>query len=107
MAFVKRPSTWVAEMIEDGTYLKIKLDDADGLEGLTAAEADASSGDIRKIFRALCDMMQTAWVAQNVADLPARMKIGVVDMPLSDGYTRKMYSFAFDLAVTAEEVVEE
>jgi len=104
---LQAPSVWVPGMSEDGTDLKITLDSATGLTGLTAAEADATTGDARKIFRALCAMMAAGFGRQTAANLPTRMKCAVVDFPLADGYTRKVYSFSFDVAVTAEEVAAE
>jgi len=104
MAYTKVPTSWVTGISEDGTNLIILLAQ---IPGLTAAEADAVSGDIRYIFRGLCAMMKAGFDAQDADSLPTRMKCGVVDMPLADGYSRKVYSFAFDVAVTAEEVAAE
>jgi len=104
MAFSKVPTDWVAGISEDGTDLIIPLA---SIPGLTAAAADAENGDIRYIFRGLCAMQKAGQDAQDIADLPVRMKISTVDMPLSDGFIRKVYSSVFDNEVTAEEVADE
>ena len=52
MAWDPLPPTWMASWSEDGTNITVPIAT---FTKMTAAEADASSGDIRKVLFAMCD----------------------------------------------------
>lgn len=72
MAFDKTPTTWLPNWSEDETNIALPLA---SLPELTAAEADAASGDIRKILYALLEKLHAVYAALPVADRPSRMTI--------------------------------
>ena len=69
MAFDKTPTTWLANWSEDGTDITVPV--ATFTE-LTAAEADAANGDIRKIVFALLEHLYQGWIGTASADRPVK-----------------------------------
>lgn len=110
MAFSAVPSTWLGAGYAYSTN-QITLNTAAHasalLTELTAADADATTGDIREIFYALCDMMYTKWEAQPDADQPTQVTVSRNQNLLADGTLRRQFSFSFDLDVTVGDVASE
>jgi len=105
MAFDETPTTWIPDWSEDGTTISIPL--ATFAE-LTAAEADATTGDIRKILYALCEKFYDSWNNTVTADRPTRMTIYKSSSPnVSTGITTHTYQFRFENAVSAQDVADE
>jgi hypothetical protein len=105
MAFTKTPTTWLAGWSENGTDITLPIA---SLPQLTAAEADGTTGDIRKILFALCDALANAWNALAEADRPAKMAIArSTSVNDQTGGVRRAYTLQFDLAAVAEEVEDE
>tara|TARA_S200002703_G_C3729930_1_gene224373 strand:+ start:314 stop:649 length:336 start_codon:yes stop_codon:yes gene_type:complete len=77
------------------------------LTELTAAEANATTGDIRDVYHALCAAMYAAWDGQDDADLPTKMVITRSESLNSDGSVKHTFAFSFDLAVTVGDVESE
>lgn len=93
MAFDDAPSVWISGMKQlssDGAgaisgaaastdYLLIPIgtDGASlaGAEEISTAEADPTTGDIRKVFYGLMKMMFDAWDDQESADRPSQMTL--------------------------------
>lgn len=69
MAFDDTPTTWIAGWSEDGTDITVPI--ATFAE-LTAAEADAATGDIRKIWYALLQHMFDAYNDTASGDRPGK-----------------------------------
>ena len=69
MAFDKTPTTWITDWSEDGTDISVPLSSFDEL---TAAEADAADGDIRKIVWALMEHLYNAYNDADSADRPTK-----------------------------------
>ena len=107
MAIVTTPPAWLANWSEDGTNITLPLA---SLPETSAAEADATTGDIRKVMLALAEQMYQAYIALATADQPTKMVItrstSVND--LTDVITRT-YAFAFqaEASVGGIEVVAE
>jgi hypothetical protein len=105
MAFDPKPSTWLASWSEDETNITVPI--ATFAE-MTAAEADATTGDIRKVLFAVCEALHAKWLATAVADRPARMTIGKrSSVNSTTGITTHYYSLDFETQTTAEEVAAE
>lgn len=105
MAFDKTPTTHIPNWSEDGTNITVPLA---SFPQLTAAEADAANGDIRKIAFALADKLERIFAAMAVADRPANMAI-TRNTTTNDvtGVVQRSYNFVFNLATVAEEVADE
>lgn len=72
MAFNPLPPAWLPNWSEDATNITLPIA---SLPELTAAEADAASGDIRKILYALMEKLYAVWAAQEVADRPTKFTL--------------------------------
>jgi len=70
MAVNLAPSEWLPNATEDGTDWTIPLSD---IAELTAAEADATAGDWRKIWFALWESMFAHWNGLDTADRPGKI----------------------------------
>jgi hypothetical protein len=103
--FDKKPTTWLENWSEDGTDITIPLAT---FPEMTAAEADATDGDIRKVLYAICEKLWSKWLATAQADRPTKMTVSrnsVVDE--TTGVITKNYFFQFKTTVTGEEVASE
>jgi len=107
MAFDKTPKTWIPGWSADGTDITIAAL-ATEFPKLTAAEADASSGDIRKILFAICDKINSVWTGLASTDRPTKMKVSRSSyLNETTGLTTQTYTFQFTTATTGEEVDNE
>jgi len=105
MPFDPKPSTWLANWSEDGTNITVPI--ATFLE-MTAAEADATTGDIRKVLFAVCEALHAKWLATPAADRPVRMTISKNSTVNSaTGITTHRFGFDFETQTTAQEVAAE
>jgi len=105
MAFDKKPSTWMPSWAEDATNITVPIA---SFPELTAAEADGTTGDIRKVLFAILEKLWAVWAATSAADRPAKMVLyrsTSVDEE-NDVYT-KQFTVVFKTAVTGEEVADE
>ena len=101
------PSHWLSGYALTDTNTKISIP-LSSLPGLDSSEADASTGDIRKVARALMAALYAAWLAEEAADRPQRMRLSrnsTVDD--ETGNTTRDYTASFLVATTGEEVVDE
>lgn len=71
MAFDDAPSAWIASWSEDGTNITIPLASL----GISAADADGTTGDIRKVVLAILATLYTEWASLAAADRPSKMTI--------------------------------
>lgn len=72
MAFNAAPTQVVASWSEDGTNVTFPIA---SVPELSAAEADASTGDLRKVWFALLSKLYAWWVSITAADRPAKMTV--------------------------------
>lgn len=99
------PSHWLPGYTATESAVSIPLS---ALPGLSAAEADASTGDIRKVARALFAALHAAYLGEEEDARPAKMRLDratVVDE--STDTTTRAYTATFQVAVSEEDVVDE
>jgi len=77
------------------------------LASLTAEEANGSTGDIRKIWKALCELITTRWAAIAIADRPQKVNASALSIPTGADTVRTIHTMAFDQTVTAVDVSDE
>jgi hypothetical protein len=103
MAFDAKPSTWfgagyayASDAISFGTSTNANPT----LTQLTNAEANATTGDVREVMRALCYKFSAVWDATAAADRPGQMTISKQISYDSDGTANENYVFTFNVGVT-------
>jgi hypothetical protein len=104
MAFNPAPTEVIASWAEDGTTVSFDLADVTELD---AAEADAMTGDSRRILFALMEQYYNWWVGMVDADKPTKMSFSKNSSLQNDGTYRNTYSLAFTTEVTGQEVANE
>lgn len=105
MAFDATPTSWVASWSEDGTNATFPL--ASLSQTLTAAEADAATGDWRDIFFSIVDHTYEYYAALAAADKPGKLTLSKSGSLQSDGswlftYTIRVYASSAGEDVAAE-----
>ena len=105
MAFDKKPSTWIPDWSENGTNITVPI--ATFTE-MTADEADADTGDIRRVLFAICEELYQKWLATAAADRPGKLSI-YRNTSVNDATdtTRKTYQFVFETQTLTQEVADE
>lgn len=73
MSFSPIPTSWIASWSEDGTTASFNL--ADLTDELTAAEADAATGDWRDIFKSIVEHTWAYFNGLATANRPAKLTI--------------------------------
>lgn len=105
MAFNPAPSSWIASWAEDATNITVPIA---SFPQLTAAEADGTTGDIRKIMYALSEKMYAAYIALAVADRPAQMTITrSSSVNATTGVITHNYTFKFNNTIATQDVAAE
>ena len=105
MAFDPKPSTWISNWTSDGTEISIPIAT---FPQLTSAEANATTGDIRKVLFAICERIMSAWNTSQSVDRPAKWTMNsAASVNTSTGQITRTYTFTFVTAATSEEVVNE
>jgi len=103
--FNPAPTTFIASWSEDGTNVSFPIA---SVPELTAAEADAVTGDLRKIALALCDNAFEKYNALATGDKPNRMVMRKnTSTNDATGVTTRTYTFEFQLASSPPEVAAE
>jgi hypothetical protein len=105
MAFDPAPTAWLANYSSNGTAISLPIAT---FPALTSAEANTTTGDIRKILYAFCDKLTAAWNASSTADRPSKWTLtstAVIDA--ATGQITRTYTFRFLTAASGEEVVNE
>ena len=105
MAWSGAPTGWFSGWAEDGTNITVPIA---SFPEMTAAEADATTGDIRKILYAICERCWSVWNALATADRATKMTLSKTSSTNSTtGLTTHQYVFTFVNAVTAQDVAPE
>jgi hypothetical protein len=105
MPFSADPNTLLgAGYSADGTTLTFTIAN---FPQLTSAEADAATGDVRKVLFALLDQIAVNFAALPAADKPVKMTIQKATSNFDGSNARVSYNFSFDLAVSGLEVASE
>lgn len=115
MAFAKAPSGWLGagySVSGSGTTAAINF----GISGntnptlpeITAAEANASTGDIRMIYYGIVEQLYQSYLAKATADRPNRMAISKSsNVDATTGLITTNYTIQFVLAATGLDVTTE
>lgn len=105
MAFDPQPSTWISSWSEDGTNITVPIA---SFPEMTAAEADATTGDIRKVLYAICEQLYQEWNTTLSSDRPSKMSIGRTStVNEANDEVTKRYTFTFVTTSSSTEVVPE
>lgn len=105
MAMNLAPGHWLDGYSADSNEITIPLA---ALPGLSSAEADASTGDIRKVARAIIAALHAAYIDEAEADRPTQMQLSrYTNVDENNNTTTRTYQARFNVAVAAEEVVDE
>lgn len=103
--FNKAPTQLIASWSENGTDVTFPIA---SVPELTAAEADASTGDLRKVSYAIAERIWQWWNALAVADRPTNMTVSRGDYSdPTTGNITKSYTLTFKTVPTGIEVVDE
>ena len=105
MAFNPLPQPWFAGLTDDATTLSIPIA---SIPELTAAEIDATTGDIRKFLYALSEQAWTVWNTLATADKPGKMTIyKSTSTNAATAITTHTYTLTFRNSVSAQDVADE
>jgi hypothetical protein len=105
MALDVKPSTWIESWSEDGDDVTFPIA---SVPQLTADEADATGGDIRKVLFALLEQLWDVWRALDEADKPTRMNL-VKNSAVNDvtGVSTNIFTVRFSNEITSQDVMDE
>lgn len=99
------PAQWVADWSENGTNVTFPIA---SIPELTAAEADGTTGDMRRVLFAMLEAFYQKWLLIAVADRPTMMTIyRSTSTNDTTGEITKTYQFQFKVKHTGTEVVDE
>lgn len=105
MAFDKTPSAWITSWSEDGTDITVPIA---SFPQLTAAEADGTSGDIRKIIFAILEVLYAKHVSLATADRPSKLTITkTASVDTATNVLTNTYNFTIKTDILTQEVVDE
>lgn len=114
MAYDAKPSTWLGAGYASSSVahtITLNTNDAASnktLPELTDAEADPTSGDVRKLYFALLEALYQSYNATAAADRPTKMAIyrsSTVDE--TTGNIARSYSVQFSVVPSGIEVIAE
>lgn len=105
MAFAATPNAWLENWSEDGTEITVPIAT---FPELTAGEADATTGDIRKIVYALMEKLYNEFNERAAADRPVKMTINKSSSyNQATGRLTVSYGVNLELALSGAEVAAE
>jgi len=115
MAFNATPSGWLGSgytLSGSGTTAAINFgisgNTNETLPQITTAEANASTGDIRKIYYGIVEQLYQAYIGKATADRPNRMVLTrSSSVDATTGLITSTYSIQFVLAATGLDVTSE
>jgi hypothetical protein len=107
MAFAKVPTAWLPNWTLTDTNTKISVPIASFAE-LTSAEADGTTGDIRKIVFAFMEALWLEWNSLATADRPTKWNMTkAASVNTSTGITTIQYVQTIYVQTTAQDVADE
>ena len=105
MAFNPAPTSWFTGWSEDGIDITLPIT---SVRELTAAEADAVSGDIRKVCFALVEEMYQQYNALATDDKPGKFTITkIASLNASTGILTNTYTVKVYTEIGSQEVADE
>ncbi len=99
------PAGWIPSWSENGTVASFTLNDI--TPTLSAAEADATTGDLRDIWFSLCGHTYNYMAGLATADKPVKMTGAQTIAPQTDGSVKYTYAFEFFVGQGDPDVVSE
>jgi len=110
MAFDKKPSTWLGagySYASNAITLNTAAHATPCLTTLSAAEANATTGDIRDVARAFLYKLAATWDATATADRPAKMNVRKTLSYDASGNAVESYAVSFSVGLTFGDVAAE
>ena len=105
MPFIATPTNWFPGWSEDGTSITVPITT---FTELTAAEADAASGDIRKIMYAICQQAYAKNLSLPTAEKPTKMVISKnATFDATTGILTSTFTFKFLNEIISQDVAPE
>jgi len=105
MAFDKTPTTWLASWAENGTLISVPIAT---FPELTAAEADGSTGDIRKVAWAFLEKMFNEYNDTDSGDLPEQWTCTKsTSINATTGVVTNIFTNTFSTEILTQEVQDE
>lgn len=103
MAYDGAPSSWITSWSEDGTDINVPIA---SIGDLTAAEADGTTGDIRKVLYEILEHIKTTNDALDSADQPTKMTISK-SSSFSGDNAKHVYRVTFYNEISVQDVADE
>ena len=115
MAFSATPSGWLGEgytLSGSGTTAAVNFgisgNTNETLPEITTAEANATTGDIRKIYYGIVEQLYQSYLSKATADRPNRMSLSKSsNVDATTGLITTNYTIQFVLAATGLDVTTE
>lgn len=105
MAFSAVPTDWIANWSEDGTNITVPIA---SFPELTAAEADATTGDIRQIVWAIVTKLYEEWIGTPTADRPTKWTCSKsVSQNTTTGEVTNTFTFVLKTTIETQNVSAE
>jgi len=105
MAFDDTPANWIASFGEDGTNIGVPIA---SFPELTEAEADGTTGDIRKIWFAILEKLWNEWNDRAAGDRPGKWtQTKSMSVNTTTGVVTTTYVSTIYTGVLTQEVVDE
>ncbi|MFA6043373.1 MAG: hypothetical protein WC718_00185 [Phycisphaerales bacterium] len=104
MAFDPAPSYWIAGWAVDASDIVVPIA---SLTGLTLAEADGITGDIRDVLFSLIEKIWSDYDGLDAADRPTKMTITKNTGYSTGGEIKRTYVIEFKTQVASEDVAAE
>ena len=105
MAFTKTPTTWIDNWAFSSPNITIPVAT---FPELSDAEANTSSGDIRKIVFAILEKLWLEWAATETANRPTKWTMTKsASVNTATGITTVQYVNTFSILTTGQDVADE
>lgn len=105
MSFVATPNTWFANWAEDATNITVPIA---SFPEMTAAEADGTAGDIRKIIFAVCQAAYAKFISLPASDRPTKMVIAKnSSLDSATNVLTSTFTFTFKNEILSQDVAPE
>ena len=104
MAFDPKPSSFLTDWSEDGTDITVPIA---SFSELTAAEADATTGDWRKIVFAFLEHLYSYYTSLPSGDQPTKLAITRTTTVTSEDVMTRTYTIRITSDILSKEVSDE
>ena len=105
LTYSELPTAWIASWSEDGTNVTFPIA---SVPELSAAEADAATGDFRRVWYAICKQIADEYEELPVVERPAKMRVfSSASIDPNTNTVSRSFTMQFDTDVLTEEVQDE